>query len=130
MSRRHPVRRVVIALIAAAMAAAWPSYLIALFALPAGLAAALWFVALGLGIALAHAVFLGLPFYMLIARRGPPWLRVTTIAGGVVGALPIPSLMMITGEKAVILPALYFAFCGMVGGAVFDVVLTRLGDRT
>ncbi len=52
------------------------------------------------------------------------------LAGGLIGALPT-SLIAATQAATLtdlLLPALLFGFCGMLGGATFDFVVTRADE--
>jgi hypothetical protein len=134
MSRMvHPSPgRVVAACLGAAGAAAAPTILLgalALFALP-----------IGFVIALLHVLFLGLPAYLVMRRRWAiDWFH-ATIAGFVIGAVPLSLWQWLTsigdpyGSLGISLGvSAMFGALGMLGGAVFRAVLgpprRQLADR-
>lgn len=131
MTALPPISRIAKALVAASAIAAWPTWIAIPMALSAG-PAALVIVALGLGVALGHALLLGLPLYLLLARRGAPRTGTTMLAGGLIGALPITILIAVSeGQGAFGLalpPAILFGFCGWLGSSAFDFVVSRAKD--
>jgi hypothetical protein len=125
------LRRIAKALAISSAVAAWPT----VFAIPAaigGAPALLLFIAIGFGIALGHALLLGLPLYLLLVRSGVAPGGFAMLAGGLIGALPTSLLIAATTQAAtltnLLLLALLFGFCGMLGGATFDFVVTRAGE--
>jgi hypothetical protein len=129
MTEFPPFHRIANALVIASAVAAWPSYLAIPMAISAG-PAVLWVVVFGFLLALAHALLLGLPLFALLAPRGKPRVGVAMLAGGLIGALPITILMLSIDPlgSMVVLPTLFFGFCGWLGGAAFDFVLSRADD--
>lgn len=123
--------RIVKALLIASALAAWPTYIAIPTALSAG-PAVLLVVAIGFGIALGHAVALGLPLYLLLARHGAPRPGIAILAGGLIGALPIAILALVSMGPNSIGPltmlVMLFGFCGLLGGAAFDFIVTRASD--
>jgi hypothetical protein len=119
--------RIAKALMIASAVAAWPTA----FAIPAAIGggpALLLFIAIGFGVALGHALLLGLPLYLLLLRSGAAPGDFAMLAGGLIGALPTSLLIAATQAATLtdlLLPALLFGFCGMLGGATFDFVVTR-----
>ena len=119
--------RVTLGLIVAALAAAAPTIIlgpIAVFVLPFSLA-----------VALAHAFILGLPAYLVLRRRRPLDYGVSTIAGFVIGFVPVlvlvtlismPNSGSFTGEtstaawfREIIGLPIIFGLLGSMGGLVF-----------
>ena len=121
--------RIAKALVIASAVAAWPTA-ITIPAAIGGSPALLLFIVIGFGIALGHALLLGLPLYLLMRTDGAS-AGFATLAGGMIGALPISLLIAATQAATLtdlLLPALLFGFCGLVGGATFDFVVTRVDE--
>jgi hypothetical protein len=140
MSSQHPIfGQVLIAVLGGAMAAACvvPAFFLVLGVFAGGgfamLLAIIAFV-VAVPVALAHALALGLPLYLLLRR----YLRLTrpgaAIAGFVIGALPIGlgaySVPLMAAApvdlEAQLRAALGFGLLGGIGGLAFRHILQRL----
>ena len=124
MTRFPPPHRIVIGLFLASAVAAWPTCFAIPMAISAG-PAALWPIAIGFLVALAHALLLGLPAYLLVAWRGAPTRNVAMLAGAIIGALPVTVLTLASDGPTFVLPAILFGFCGCLGGAAFEFMISR-----
>lgn len=111
--------RVAGALFASAGAAALPTVLLGSWALIA--------FPLGFIIAFLHALFLGLPAYLVVRRRIVVSWGATAVSGFLVGALPVAvySLSDLEFAPAKAIPAGLFGLCGACGGLAFRAIIGR-----
>jgi len=120
------VLRVGMGLVVASAAAAGPS----LLTIPLAMAApsvVLLIPLFGFCIAFSHAVLLGLPLYLLAARRGAPSKDMAMAAGTLIGAIPVAILIATSSPSIIhaIMPAGVFGFCGCFGAMIFHGLAVR-----
>jgi hypothetical protein len=94
-----------------------------------------WIGVVASGAAFAHVLLIGLPLYLLLAKRWRISWWMCAGAGAVIGALPVPLILFYSvhgsapsaWELVGIVPP--FAGAGLVGGAVFGLKM-RAGERS
>lgn len=132
-ARQADIGRTLMAAFAASAAA--PAALILIGSIPSGFEnPAAFFLVLGFGmlwgggLALLHALLLGVPAYLLLSRLVTPRWWMCGLGGAMIGGVPILIYWLLTSPDTIneAFPmATMFGAAGMVGGLIFGWIMAR-----